>query len=44
MRNYRFYRVPKTGRKGRKGQTKAIRVGSRHIGASSGHGTIRHPF
>lgn len=42
--NYRFKRVPKTGKKGRRGQTKAVRIGARNIGASGQHGTIRRPY
>jgi hypothetical protein len=42
--SYRFKRVPKMGRKGKKGQTKCIRMGSRHHGATTGHGSARRPF
>lgn len=42
-RNYRFYSILKGGKKGKRGQTKAIRVGSRSPGATK-IGSIRHPF
>ncbi len=41
---HRFKKSPKIGRKGRRGQTKSIRMGSRFPGNSTGHGTIRKPF
>ncbi len=43
LKQHRFKRVKKGGRKGKKGQTKSVRVGARNIGAT-GHGSIRRPF
>lgn len=43
LKNHRFHSVVKGGRKGRKGQLKKIRVGSRTPG-STGIGSIRHPY
>ncbi len=43
MRKYRFHSVPKGGRKGSKGQTKAIRNGAVNPGGSY-QGSIRRPF
>lgn len=45
-KNHRFVAHPKGGRKGRKGQTKGIRVGSRHPGKTGGasNGSVRHPY
>lgn len=37
-------RIPKLGRKGRKGQTHLVRAGARNPGASTGHGSRRRPF
>lgn len=44
MKGHRFYTILKGGRKGRKGQTKAVRRGSRNPGASTGHGSVRRPY
>jgi hypothetical protein len=43
MKNHRFKSITKGGRKGRRGQQKKIRVGSRTPG-STGIGSIRHPY
>ena len=48
MKQHRFKSNLKGGRKGRKGQTKSIRFGSRHPGGGIGkalkQGSIHHPF
>lgn len=47
MKTHRFKRVVKGGSKGRKGQTKMVRVGARNPGQPKGkgmHGSIRNPY